>query len=109
MSSQVETVVLDREFFARASSENVSPKNGEIFPNGSVETETIQKFLSICLKQYFNCSQEDTKVRFLSPEIFKVNIIYYFVVVYLSVVFIMFLKRYKKVTASLNRDNCSWL
>lgn len=77
MSSQLETVVL-HEFFTRAACESVSPKNGEISSNGSLETETIQKFLSICLKQYFSCSEDGTKVRFPSSEILNVNIIYYF-------------------------------
>lgn len=89
MSSQLETVVL-HEFFTRTACESVSPKTSEISSNGSLETETIQKFLSICLKQYFNCSQDDPKVRFRSPEILNVNIISYFVVVCSSVVFIMF-------------------
>ncbi len=77
MSSQMETVVL-HEFFTRTACGSVSPKTSEISSNGSLETETIQKFLSICLKQYFNCSQDDQKVGwFLSPEILNVNIIYY--------------------------------
>lgn len=75
MSSQLETVVL-HEFFTRAACESVSPKNGEISSHGSLETETIQKFLSICLKQYFSCSEDDTKVRFPSSEILNINIIY---------------------------------
>ena len=72
MASQLEAVVV-REFYTRVACESDGPKNGDISSNGSLETETIQKFLSICLKQYFNCSQDDTKVSFLSPEFLMVN------------------------------------
>lgn len=33
-------------------------KPGQYSNDGSMETETIQKFLSICLRQYFICSQD---------------------------------------------------
>ena len=77
--------VVVREFFAREACESVSPKTGEISSNGSLETETIQKFLSICLKQYFNNSQDEMKVRVGSYEILNVNIIPCFVAVTLIV------------------------
>jgi len=98
--------VVVREFFAREACESVSPKKGDMSSNGSLETETIQKFLSICLKQYFNRSQDDTKVRFGSPEIINVNIFCYFVAVYFNSV-VMLLNSDQKYRSSITDSNCS--
>ena len=94
-SAMTSEFVVVREFFAREACESVSPKTGELSSNGSLETETIQKFLSVCLKQYFSSSQDDTKVGFRSSEILNVNMICIFVVVYLNGV-VMFLKSDQK-------------
>ena len=92
MSTMTSECVVVRDFFAREACENVSPITGEMSsPNGSLETETIQKFLSICLKQYFNNSQDETKVRFGCSEILNENVICYFVAVYFNSV-VMFVK-----------------
>lgn len=104
-SAMTSECVVVQEFFTREACESVSPKTGEIPSNESLETETIQKFLSICLKQYFNCSQDDTKVRFGSPEILNVNTIYYFVVVYFNSV-VMFLKSDMKYSNRITDGNC---
>ncbi|XP_020625753.1 uncharacterized protein LOC110063135 isoform X2 [Orbicella faveolata] len=68
VSAMTSECVVFREFFAQEACESVSPKNGDMSSNGSLETETIQKFLSICLKQYFSSSQDDTKEKDLSCE-----------------------------------------
>ena len=91
VSAMTSECVVVREFFAREACESVSQKKGDRSSNGSLETETIQKFLSICLKQYFNRSQDDTKVRFGSPANLYVNIFCYFVAIYFNSV-VMFLK-----------------
>lgn len=91
VSTMTSECVVVREFFAREACESVSPITGEMSSNGSLETETIQKFLSICLKQYFNSSHDETKVRFGFSEILNVNIICYFVAVCFNSV-VMFLK-----------------
>ena len=84
VSAMTSECVVVREVFARETCESVSPKTSEMSSNGSLgETETIQKFLSICLKQYFNSSQDESKVRCGPSEILNVNIICYFVAVYL--------------------------
>ena len=91
VSTMTSECVVVRDFFAREACENVSPITGEMSSNGSLETETIQKFLSICLKQYFNSSQDETKVRFGCSEILNENVICYFVAVYFNSV-VMFVK-----------------
>ena len=104
-SAMTSECVVVREFFAREACESVSPKTGELSSNESLETETIQKFLSICLKQYFSSSQDDTKVGFGSSEILNVNMICYFVVVYLSGV-VMFLKSDQKYNNRITDGYC---
>ena len=82
VSTMTSECVVVREFFPREACDSVSSITDEMSSNGSLETETIQKFLSICLKQYFNSSQDERKVRFGSSEILNVNIICYFGAVY---------------------------
>ena len=82
VSTMTSECVVVSEFFAREACESVSSITHEMSSNGSLETQTIQKFLSICLKQYFSSSQDERKVRFGSSEILNVNIICYFVAVY---------------------------
>lgn len=62
MTSQLEAVVVG-EFFSRAVGECDCPKNGDVLSNDSqrLETDAIQKFLSVCLKQYFHCFPDNTK------------------------------------------------
>jgi len=105
VSAMTSECVVFREFFAQEACESVSPKNGDMSSNGSLETETIQKFLSICLKQYFSSSQDDTKVRSGSPEILNVNIFCYFVAVYFNSV-VMSLKSDQKYSNRITNGCC---
>ena len=70
MTSQLEAVVVG-EFFSRAVGECDCPKNGDVLSNDSqrLETDTIQKFLSVCLKQYFHCFPDNTKVSSFSETL----------------------------------------
>lgn len=70
MTSELEAMLV-REFCSRAACGR--DKTAEISSTGSLETETIQKFLSICLKQYFICSQDDTNESIPCPEVLKVR------------------------------------
>ena len=68
MTSELQTAVVS-EFCLRA------PCGRTDIKSGSLETEAIQKFLSVCLKQYFSCSQDETnEASFsnVSPEILEV-------------------------------------
>ena len=68
MTSELQTAVVS-EFCSQAPCERIDIKSG------SLETEAIQKFLSICLKQYFSCSQDETNegsFTNVSPEILEV-------------------------------------
>ena len=70
-SRESEAMIVSGEFCSQAPCEHTGIKSG------SLETDVIQKFLSICLKQFFSSSQDDqgdTKEKSFSnsPEILKV-------------------------------------
>lgn len=72
MSSELDAIVL-REVCTKAGCRRENLTTTQISSNGSVETETIQKFLSICLNQYFVCSKTDTTESSPDSEVPKVS------------------------------------
>ena len=58
MSSQSGALVESNSFALTSKGQDKQMGRSQLRPNESVETEAIQRFLSICLKQFFICSQD---------------------------------------------------
>lgn len=67
MSSQSGALVESKSFALTSKGQDKQMGRSELRPNESVETEAIQRFLSICLKQFFICSQDGSEESGSSP------------------------------------------
>ena len=67
MSSQSGALVESKSFALTSKGQDKQMGKSQLRPNESVETEAIQRFLSICLKQFFICSQDGSEESGSSP------------------------------------------
>lgn len=61
MSSESGALVESKSFALTSKGQDKQMGRSQLPPNESVETEAIQRFLSICLKQFFICSQDGSE------------------------------------------------
>lgn len=67
MSSQSGALIESKSFAIPSKGQDKQMGRSQLRPNESVETEAIQRFLSICLKQFFICSQDGSEESGSSP------------------------------------------
>lgn len=61
MSSALGALVESKAYALATKGQDKQMGRSQLSPNESVETEAIQRFLSICLKQFFACSPDDSQ------------------------------------------------